>query len=180
MHPYPSELATALKLDDGAELELRPIRGEDADIEKEFVSGLSDRSMRLRFRGGMRTLSLAMVARFTQIDYDHEMAFVAVLQGQAREAEVGVCRYITLPDRETCEFAIVVGDAWQARGLGRRMMARLMQVAASRGVKTMMGFVAADNRVMLEMCVDLGFSIEQEPGDPQTRRVVVSLEGMLR
>jgi acetyltransferase len=91
------------------------------------------------------------------------------------EREVAVARYITLPDGETCEYAIVVGDQWQGRGLGRRMMARLMEVAARRGLKTMMGFVAAENQEMLELCASLGFAIEREADDPHTRRVTVSL-----
>jgi acetyltransferase len=177
VHPYPAALAATLELPDGSRLTLRPIRPEDAELEKDFISGLSQRSMRLRFLSGMRDLTPQMLARFTQIDYDREMAFVAVAGDAASQKEVGVCRYITLPDGQTCEYAIVVGDDWQARGLGRRMMARLMEVAAARGLKTMVGYVAAENAGMLELCAALGFAIEREPGDPHTRRVAASLNG---
>ncbi|MBC8022940.1 MAG: GNAT family N-acetyltransferase, partial [Burkholderiales bacterium] len=180
VHPYPAELATVVKLADGTPLKLRPIRPEDAEIEREFIAALSERSMRLRFLAGLKTLTPAMLARFTQIDYDREMAFIAVEGEGAREREVGVCRYITLPDGETCEFAIVVADEWQARGLGWRMMARLMDVAAARGLKTMMGYVAADNHGMLDLCAALGFAIEREPDDTHTRRVTAALEGTAR
>jgi acetyltransferase len=175
IHPYPAELATTLELADGSRLKLRPIRPEDAELEKAFVAGLSDRSMRLRFLSGLRTLTPQMLARFTQIDYDREMAFIAVEGEPSRPREVGVCRYIALPDGETCEFAIVVADEWQSRGLGRRMMARLMEVAAARGLKTMIGYVAAENAGMLDLCAGLGFAIEREPDDPHGRRVVAGL-----
>jgi len=175
IHPYPAELATTLELTDGSRLRLRPIRPEDAELEKAFIAALSDRSMRLRFLSGLRALTPQMLARFTQIDYDREMAFIAVEGEPSRGREVGVCRYIALPDGETCEFAIVVADEWQSRGLGRRMMARLMEVAAARGLKTMIGYVAAENAGMLDLCAGLGFAIEREPDDPHTRRVTVDL-----
>jgi len=175
IHPYPADLATTVTLRDGVQLALRPIRPEDAEIEKAFISGLSERSMRLRFLSGLRDLTPQMLARFTQIDYDREMAFIAVEGEGPREREVGVCRYITLPDGETCEYAIVVSDDFQARGLGSRMMSRLMEVALARGLKTMVGYVAADNEGMLQLCESLGFACEREPDDPHTRRVVLDL-----
>jgi len=175
VHPYPAELATVVKLADGTRLDLRPIRPEDADLETGFIAALSPRSMRLRFLSGLRELTPQMLARFTQIDYDREMALIAVEGAPARGREVGVCRYVTLPDGETCEFAIVVADAWQEKGLGRRMMARLMEIAAARGLGTMVGYVAVENPGMLELCGALGFTVEPEPGDPHTRRVTAAL-----
>jgi acetyltransferase len=180
VHPYPAALATSLKLPDGTQLKLRPIRPEDAGIETEFIAQLSQRSMRLRFLSGLKTLTPQMLARFTQIDYDREMAFIAVEGEAGREREVGVARYISLPDGETCEFAIVVADDWQARGLGRRMMARLMEVAAARGLKVMEGYVAADNTGMLELCSALGFAVERDADDPHTRRVIAELSPAAR
>jgi acetyltransferase len=123
----------------------------------------------------LKDLTPQMLARFTQIDYDREMAFIAVEGEGTNEREVGVCRYVTLPDGKTCEYAILVSDDFQARGLGRLMMARLMEVAAARGLETMVGYVASDNEGMLELCGALGFSIEREPDDPHTRRVTANL-----
>ena len=68
-------------------------------------------------------------------------------------------------------------DDFQARGLGRLMMTRLMEVASARGLKTMMGYVATDNPGMLDLCEELGFAVEREPDDPHTRRVSVALPG---
>jgi acetyltransferase len=175
IHPYPADLATTVKLRDGTQLALRPIRPEDAELEKAFVSGLSVRSMRLRFLSGMRDLTPQMLARFTQIDYDREMAFIAVEGQRLREREVGVCRYIAMPDGETCEYAIVVSDDFQARGLGRLMMSRLMEVAAARRLKTMVGYVATENAGMLDLCESIGFAIERDLEDPHTCIVTARL-----
>ncbi len=175
IHPYPVELATTEKLPDGTWVLMRPIRPEDAAIEQEFVAGLSTQSSRMRFQSGVRSLTPAMLARFTQIDYDREMAFIAVREEDTAERQIGVARYITMPDGKTCEYAIVVGDAWQGRGLGRVMMDRIIGVARSCGLETMVGFVLARNESMLGMCAELGFAIERDREDPQTRRVVLDL-----
>ncbi|HEX3062608.1 MAG TPA: GNAT family N-acetyltransferase [Usitatibacter sp.] len=174
IHPYPAELATRERIGD-AEIELRPIRPEDAGVERTFVSGLSARSARLRFASALRDLTPAMLARFTQIDYDREMALIAVVPDGQGEREIGVCRYIRLPDRATCEYAIAVADEWQGKGLGSAMMRRLIAVARERGLSTMVGWVDSGNAGMLGLCGRLGFRAEHEPGDHLTRRVVLDL-----
>jgi acetyltransferase len=177
IQPYPAALATCARLADGAEVTLRPIRPEDATLEREFVAGLSQESLRLRFLNAVRSLTPAMLARFTQIDYDREMALIAVCAQDGRERQVGVCRYITLPDGATCEYAIVVADAWQGRGLGRLMMSRLAAIARERGLATMMGLVDSTNSGMLKLCSAQGFAIAPEPGDPLVRLVTLDLTG---
>jgi acetyltransferase len=175
IQPYPDDLVGSVKLADGAEVLVRPIRPEDSAIEGAFVEGLSAHSRFMRFQGGVRTLTPGMLARFTQIDYDREMALVATVPDGAGERQVAVGRYVTLPDRETCEYAIVIGDAWQERGLGRILMRRLIDAAQARGLKTMMGFVLNDNASMLGLCQDLGFRVGAEPGDSSIRRVELAL-----
>src|SRR6185369_7069991 len=137
IHPYPTDLVSTLVVD-GVELVLRPIRPEDAQLELEFVEALSPQSRRMRFQSGLRTLTPAMLARFTQIDYDREMALVAVENDAGRTREVGVARYIRLPDGESCEYAIAIADEWQGRGLGYAMMKRLIEVARERGIHHML------------------------------------------
>jgi acetyltransferase len=174
IYPYPAELATRETVA-GAAIELRPIRPEDAAIEKAFVDGLSARSTRFRFSSAIRTLTPAMLARFTQIDYDREMAIIAVIEESGVEKEIGVCRYVTLPDRASCEYAIVLADDWQGKGLGSRMMRRIIEIAKVRGLATMVGWVDAANEPMLQLCDRLGFRREREADDPLTRRVVLPL-----
>ena len=175
IHPYPAELVQPIQLPGGERLTVRPIRPEDAAIETEFVDGLSDESRRLRFQSGIRHLTPGMLARFTQIDYDREMALIAVDESGGREREVAVARYIRLPDEKTCEFAIAVADDWHRRGLGTRLMQRLIEAARARGLETMIGWVLAGNAGMLEMVSRLGFAVAIEPGDPLVRRVSLDL-----
>jgi acetyltransferase len=165
IHPYPEDLVTSWKTSDGTAVVLRPIRPEDAELEREFVKNLSESSRYFRFMSSVRELTPAMLSRFTQIDYDREMAFVAVCEEGGREVEIGVARYVTNPDWQTCEFAIVVSDAWQGRGLGRRMLERLIEVARLRGLKSMVGHVLAGNPGML---ASRGSSASGSPTIPRT------------
>jgi len=176
IHPYPTELESLLSLPGGETLVLRPIRPEDAELEQEFVEGLTPLSRRMRFQSSLRSLSPTMLARFTQVDYDREMALVAIAGEEGREREVGVCRYIRMPDGRSCEFAIVVADDWQGKGLGRRMMQRLIDVARERGLDSMVGWVLASNDEMLELCRRLGF-VDVPDDDPQTSRLLLDLRG---
>ncbi|HEX9452575.1 MAG TPA: GNAT family N-acetyltransferase, partial [Burkholderiales bacterium] len=116
--PYPSELVQRVTLRDGARVVMRPIRPEDRQIEKEFVQGLSDESRYFRFMSALRELNDTMLNRFTQIDYDQQMALIAVVCENAQETEIGVARYVVNADGTSCEFAIAVADAWQQRGVG--------------------------------------------------------------
>jgi len=175
IHPYPAELVSTLVLPGGESLTLRPIRPEDAAIETAFVDGLSSDSRRMRFQGAIRHLTPAMLARFTQVDYDNEMALVAIDASGGAEREIGVARFIRLPDGRSCEFAVVVADDWQRRGLGRRMMARLIEVARARGFGTMIGWILAENDGMLAMVSALGFSLQADPGDARNRVATLAL-----
>ncbi len=176
VRPYPVSLEARVRLRDGAGLCLRPIRPEDARLEREFLASLTTETMRRRFMGTIRTLDAATLARFTQIDYDREMALVALDGTGAGAKAVAVCRYFTLPDGASCEFAIVVADAWQGRGLGRLMMMRLAAIARAQGRATMVGLVDAANEGMLKLCADLGFDIARDMDDGLLRRVTLDLE----
>ncbi|MGZ5061516.1 MAG: bifunctional acetate--CoA ligase family protein/GNAT family N-acetyltransferase [Usitatibacter sp.] len=180
IHPYPQELEGEARLRDGTAVLLRPIRPEDAPLEEAFIATLSPDTMRLRFLSAMRSLTPAMLARFTQIDYDREMAFVALVGEGEDTREIGVGRYATLPDGRTCEYAIVLADAWHGRGLGEIMMRRLVEVARARGLETMVGDVLASNDPMLRLCAKLGFASAAMPDDPGMRRVTLDLRGNQR
>ncbi|TAN55123.1 MAG: GNAT family N-acetyltransferase, partial [Betaproteobacteria bacterium] len=175
IHPYPAKFVRTWQRPDGQTITLRPIRPEDAAMEQEFVKGLSDESRYFRFMNTLRELTPMMLVRFTQIDYEREMAFVAVIEEDGKEVEIGVVRYITNPDGDTCEFALVVADAWQRHGLGRRLMELLIEVARARGLSVMLGHILANNRGMLELCADLGFAITESPDEPTQRRATLAL-----
>ena len=177
IHPYPVELVSTWLSAEGEVVTLRPIRPEDAAIEQAFVRKLSPESRRFRFMDTLRELTPRMLARFTQIDYDREMALIATVEQDGSEVELGVCRYITNPDGSSCEFAIVIADDRQGQGLGRRMMKQLIAVARTRGLQTMIGHVLGSNRGMLSLCQSLGFAIAENPDDPMLKRVILALKG---
>lgn len=175
IHPYPSHLVTHWQLPNGANVVIRPIRPEDAEMTQEFVRGLSEETKYFRFMDAVRELSPQMLVRLTQIDYDREMALLAVTEQDGREVELGVARYATNPDRTSCEFAVVVDDRWQHQGLGHKLMDVLMDVARAKGIRTMEGEVLKSNRNMLKLCTGLGFRIEPHPEDDAIKRVVREL-----
>jgi len=175
IHPYPSGLRDSMELPGGIVATIRPIRPEDAAIEAAFVHGLSEQSKFLRFMFGLRDLTPAMLSRFTQIDYDREMALIAVIDTGQGERQIGVVRYTTLPDEETCEFAIVVGDDWQGKGLARRMFTRLIEAARERRLKVMTGVTLRENARMIDLSRSLGFETRSDPDDPDLVQMTLQL-----
>ena len=175
IHPYPTGLRDSMTLPDGRVATIRPIRPEDAAIESAFVHGLSEQSKFLRFMFGLRDLTPAMLSRFTQIDYDRELALIAVIDTPQGEQQIGVVRYTTLPDEETCEFAIVVGDDWQGKGLARRMFTRLIEAARERRLKVMTGVTLRENTRMIELSRSLGFDTRSDPEDPELVQMTLPL-----
>jgi acetyltransferase len=169
IQPYPSRLARTVELRDGSSVLLRPIRPEDARIEQRFVRRLSFESRYFRFHHGLSELTPEMLVRFTQIDYDREMAFIAVHSGEQGEDEVGVARYLIDAEGRTCEFALVVADEFQGRGIGSALMKALIETARDRGLSAMTGEVLTENRNMLELVRELGFSVERHSEDAKLR-----------
>jgi len=150
---------------------MRPIRPEDRQIEKEFVQRLSDESRYFRFMSALRELTDAMLNRFTQIDYDQEMALIAVVCENGQETEIGVARYVVNADGTSCEFAIAVADAWQHRGVGSMLILGLVEAARARGLQVMEGIVMAGNRRMLGLINAHGFSVRSEPGNASVKHL---------
>jgi acetyltransferase len=175
IHPYPSHLITDYQTRDGLTVTIRPIRPEDADLEQEFVRNLSSEAKYYRFMNTLRELSSGQLVRLTQIDYDREMAFVAVTEIDGKEVEIGVARYALNPDGESCEFAIVVADDWQGKGLARRLMGVIIDTARSRGVRYMNGDFLAENRRMIQFVTALGFVLSPHPEDSGLKRGVLVL-----
>jgi acetyltransferase len=162
--PYPAGLTRTLQL--GADrLTLRPIRPEDARMEQSFVRNLSPQSRYFRFHSGLAELTPRMLVRLTQIDYEREMAFVAVIERHGVELEVGVGRYLQDPDGLGCEFALVVDDAWQGKGVGSALMDALAARARSTGIRHMHGEILAENAKMLELVRNLGFEVRRHAED---------------
>ncbi|MEI8163476.1 MAG: GNAT family N-acetyltransferase [Betaproteobacteria bacterium] len=175
IHPYPSHLKTGFQAKDGSQVTIRPIKPEDVRMEQEFVKALSPESRYMRFMNTIREVSPAQMIRLTQIDYDREMAFVATIDADGEEKEIGVVRYATNPDGESCEFAIVVADDWQGKGLARRLMGTLIDTASSAGLKYMHGDFLAENTRMLAFVASLGFVLSAHPEDHGLKRGILVL-----
>jgi acetyltransferase len=175
IHPYPIELVADVALRDGTVLHLRPIMPEDAALEREFVHGLSEQTRYFRFFYRLHELTPAMLARFTQVDYDRELALVAIADNAGVPAFVGVARYIGNPDQESAEFAVVVADAWQNRGVARMLMERLIDCARKRGLKRLEGAVLRANTNMIRFVEGLGFVAHDDPDEPEQVNTVLEL-----
>jgi acetyltransferase len=175
IHPYPIHLISDEQLNDGTDIVIRPIRPEDAEIEQAFIRELSAESKYFRFMNSIHELSLEMLVRFTQIDYHNEMALVAINPDVKGEEEIGVARYLTNPDKKTCEFAIVVSDKWQGKGIARLLMQKLIEIARNRGLEIMEGQVLANNFRMLELMKSLNFRISNDPTDSGIKLAVQRL-----
>ena len=175
IHPYPAHLVKKVQLNDGTDIVIRPIRAEDAETEAKFVRDLSDESKYFRFMNTFHELSREMLVRLTQIDYHNEMALIAMVNRNGEDEQIGVARYVTNIDKKSCEFALVVADAWRGRGIAHHLMRELMEVARDRELETIEGQVLANNRRMLGLMTSLGFQIERDTDDESVRHVVARL-----
>jgi acetyltransferase len=172
--PYPKELEATASLRDGAVVRLRPIRPEDEPLLQDLADHMSPEDLRLRFFTSMKGLSHQLAARLTQIDYDREMALIALAADA--DTALGVSRFAADPDNRRAEYAVEVRSNWKARGLGYLLMTRLIEVARRRGIGELVGEVLRENAAMLQMCRALGFTIAADPQDPTLVRVSKPLQ----
>jgi acetyltransferase len=157
--PYPGQYETTFITKGGIEIFIRPIKPEDAPLLVELFHTLSKESIYYRFFRPMKSLPPDMLAYFTQIDYDRDMALVALDQAQPKERMLGVARIMSFPDGKTAEIAVAVGDPWQGKGIGAALMDRLIAIAKERGKETLCGWVLGENTQMLALARKLGFKI---------------------
>jgi len=165
IHPYPAYLKKEWILPDAACITIRPIRPEDAEIEQQFVRGLSPEARYFRFFNPIRELSPEFLARLTQVDYDREMALIATVPAAGKETEIGVARYSINPDGNSCEFAVVVADDWQRKGIGSRLLAELVECIRDKGIKLVEGWVLKQNTGMLQLAKAMGFDLSTSEED---------------
>jgi acetyltransferase len=171
----PADLTESFEPIIGQSVMLRTLRREDIDIEAAFLSGLSPESRHNRLLGGMIKITREYLERLTTVDFSRDMALAAVLMLEDREVLIGVARYVLEADGRACEFALVIADAWQGRGIGRRMMEKLIGVARGRGLARVYGDVLSTNRDMLDFCRKLGFALSRNPDDHTVTRVLLEL-----
>ena len=163
-------------LADGERLTLRHIAPADAAREQAFVRGLSPESSYLRFHGTINDLGKKELKEFTEPDSRNAVAMVVIHSGERGEEEIGVARYVIDPDRANCEFAIVVADKWQKRGIGTRLMNALITHLRVSGVKQITGSVIKSNSAMRKFITQMGFEETDVPDDPLTILVTKHLD----
>jgi len=161
--PYPVDYQTKAFTRDGLPITIRPIKPEDAPLLVQSFKELSKRSIFFRFLGLVKELPPKWIKSFTCIDYTRDVALVAIQETESRERILGVCRIVRDPrDAETTkgEFAIVVEDAWQGKGIGNLLAKHSISIARKLGIKSIWGIVSSENDKMLSMAKQLVFSVE--------------------
>lgn len=158
--PYPTRYMTLYSLSDGQQVLLRPIRPEDEPLEYEMLATLSPETIRGRFFQSIKNIDHAELTRFCNIDYEREMAFVADLRQGSKRKIIGVSRIIIESDLVSGEFAVLIHDDFQNKGLGYKLVDMLIGVAQEKRLERMYGVVLSDNYRMLSICRKSGFRIE--------------------
>jgi acetyltransferase len=171
IRPYPARYAGEWTMDDGQKVAIRPIRPEDEPLMVKFHQTLSDRTVYMRY---LHTLPLSQriaherLTRICFIDYDREMALVAERRDPETDQSeiIGVGRLKKAHGANEAEFAVLVADAHQGKGLGAELTRRLIQVAADEKLERLVGDILPDNLVMLRLCERLGFKLTRSIEDP--------------
>ncbi|MGA9342658.1 MAG: GNAT family N-acetyltransferase [Rhodanobacteraceae bacterium] len=161
-------------LEDGTHIIIRPIHKEDAALDRGFIQSLSAESKRLRFLGQINEPSVELIRQLTDIDYQRDIGFVALIHRNGSKQEIGVARYGTSEDGSVCEFAVTVADEWHHRGVGMVLMKHQIDVAKGRGIRSMISLDAAGNVGMRDLAMSLGFRRRSDPQDPT--QVIHSLD----
>jgi acetyltransferase len=162
--PYPKKYETLWKLRDGRTVLLRPIKPEDEPLWLEMFQNFSDESIRYRFFQIIKDTPHEIRVRYTNIDYDREIAIVAELTEEGRRKILGVVRLIIEPNGKAGEIAFIVADPWQGLGLGTKMVDYMIETCKERGLETIYGIVLPDNHRAINLMKKMGFNIQYLDG----------------
>ena len=162
IRPYPAEWTAQLAL--GARtFDVRPIRPVDAQLYPQFLERVTPQDLRLRFLVPTSELSPEVLVRLTQLDYDRDIAFVALTRPEGGLA--GIVRYAAEPDGKRAEFGLLVRSDLQGNGLGTALLRHLTAYAKARGITELTGELLRDNERMTALCRQLGFQITTLRGE---------------
>ncbi len=174
IRPYPAHWVKQLQLRDGQKILARPVRPEDEHLYDDFFTAVTAEDMRLRFFSSARQFSHSFIARLTQLDYARSMAFVALRQMQGDLA--GVARMHADADYRRAEVAVLVRSDLKGQGLGLALMRMMLDYLREEGIEDVYGQVLTDNRLMLDMCRDLGFELRRDPDQRGIMDVTLRLQ----
>jgi acetyltransferase len=158
--PYPTRYVSNWLLPDGTNVLLRPVKPEDEPLEHELLSTLSPATMRARFFSIIKDISHEMLVRYCNIDYDREMAIVAEVRDGGKRKMIAIGRLIIDREFKSGEFAVLVHDDYQSKGIGPKLVDVLIGVAEEKGLERIYGEVLTENEKMIAVCRKLGFTIE--------------------
>ena len=173
IHHYPASLIDSRTLRDGARLTLRPVLPQDCLLIGELMLGLSPTARRQRFHGAFK-LSAQRLLQMSCIDYTHQLALVVTVQADGTERVIADARYC-VGNNDTAEFALVVDEQWQRRGIGAWALSSLQQAACAAGLGALKGAVQSSNAAMLALAQHCGFGCTDDPEDDQQVSVEVQL-----
>lgn len=163
LRPYPEEFIRQVRMRDGTEIILRPIRPEDEPAWMELLGSCSQETIYSRFRYFFFWQSHDVASRYCYIDYDREMAIVAEKQEGDRRRLLGIGRLTADPSRSVAEYAVLVQDDWQNRGLGGLLTDYCTEIARAWGVKKIIAYTTTDNPRMIAVFQKRNFEIRHDP-----------------
>jgi len=175
MAGYPSHLMRERCLADGRTVVIRPVRPEDLDGMRRFFAGLSAEAKRMRFMKFVHDVNERMLHAFTHIDYEKQMAFVCEARIDGEPRIVGDARYGAIPGTRSCEFGVVIADAWHKSGIAGLLMAELIGAARAGGYETMESLALRENAAERRFAKALGFEERPSAEDPGAVRTVKRL-----
>jgi acetyltransferase len=152
---------------------MRPIEPADIALYPAFMAKVSPADIRLRFLAPRKSFPDGMLKRLTQLDYDRDMAFVVLEKPNGSLAGVG--RLSSDPDRVRAEYALLVRTDLQGRGIGWQLLQQIVAYAKAERIGSIEGIVLEDNRSMLAMCREFGFTIAQKADEPGLMLVTLDL-----
>jgi len=156
--PYPSKYVGSSTLRDGTGVLIRPIRPDDAGLERDFIRGLSDESSFFRFFAIPRDPSPETIEKLCNIDYENQMALVAETNQGRKKLFVAVGRIIA-STKNRAELAVVVADDYQGKGLGARLMASLLDFAREKKFASVYALILPENSPMINLARKFGFRV---------------------
>ncbi len=157
--PYPNQYESDWLLKDGTPVLIRPMKPEDEPLVVDLLDNCSQQTIYFRYFHAVKNWPHEALIRFTQNDYDREIGIVAIGLPPGPTVMMGVGRLVMIPERDTAEFAVIVADPWQGKGLGPKLIEKVIEIAKENGVRTLLGDVLAENHPMLGLVKKMGFNV---------------------
>jgi acetyltransferase len=157
--PYPNQYESEWLLEDGTPVLIRPMKPEDESLVKDLLDNCSAQTIYFRYFAVIKNWPHESLVRFTQYDYDREIGVAAIGLPPGPATMMGVGRLVMPPERPDAEFAVIVADPWQGKGLGEKLIERVIEIARQNGVQTLVGDVLPENERMLSLVRKLGFKL---------------------